>query len=282
MHRVEWYPAEPRDVGRWREAVPAGVRLTVVAPPYLEAKALPPHFMPARGDVMLVDLEDPAPERFPPLMAALRRLRRTHAVATALRVQLRWERPLPVIAGAHALGFDAVILEGDTLSEALAAFLAAPLDLPGEWLRWLEERRAVPGRLSDLVRGILTIGPEAASVGSLTARLETPDRTIRQLLRQHTLPKLERWYDGVRLLAADLQLQREPALSVEEMAQRLGYSDAYSYSSRAYRLFGITPAASRKLLGLGWRLDAWWRRSRRLSIHGGKELPPRVLLSSHD
>jgi AraC-like DNA-binding protein len=110
---------------------------------------------------------------------------------------------------------------------------------------------------------VVRAAPVALDLSDLCSRIGTPMRTLAHRLQQAELPKLERWYDGSRILHAELELQRDPDLSIDEVAARLGYADDLSFSNRAYRLFGVTPVTSRRLLGLEWRFREWWLRAHR-------------------
>ncbi|HEX2092409.1 MAG TPA: helix-turn-helix domain-containing protein [Longimicrobiaceae bacterium] len=185
-----------------------------------------------------------------------------------LPVALRLGGPDPLQAlylasNARAVGCSAVLLRCQPLAEGLRAFLAHPLDPAEEWVRWLQLRRPVPGQLRETLLAVLRTAPVAADLADLCRRIGTPMRTLAHRLQQANLPKLERWYDGSRILHAELELQRDPSLGVDRVAERLGYVDDLSFSNRAYRLFGVTPVTSRNLLGLEWRFQEWWVRAQR-------------------
>ncbi len=240
--------------------------LSHVPPPYEAPQPLPARVggLLPRGSVLLLDTE--APERLPlaELRAAVTKLR----TAISLPIALRLGGPDPLkalyLAGhARTVGCSAVLLRCQPLDEGLHAFLANPIDPADDWVRWLEFRRDVPGQLRDMLASVIRTAPVALDLPDLCSRIGTPMRTLAHRLQQANLPKPERWYDGSRILHADLQLQRDPGLRVDQMAEQLGYADDMSYSNRAYRLFGVTPVTSRKLLGLEWRFREWWLRARR-------------------
>ncbi|HEX2189347.1 MAG TPA: helix-turn-helix domain-containing protein, partial [Longimicrobiaceae bacterium] len=219
---------------------------------------------PPRGSVLLLHTDHPESVPLPDLQRLAARLR----TALSLPVALRLGGPDPLrslylASHARAAGCGAVLLECQPLAEGLRAFLAHPLDPAEEWVRWLQLRAPVPGQYRDTLLATIRAAPVALDLTDLCSRIGTPMRTLAHRLRQAGLPKLERWYDGSRVLHAELQLQRDPCLGVDRVAEQLGYADDLSFSNRAYRLFGVTPVTSRRLLGLEWRFREWWLRARR-------------------
>lgn len=247
-------------------SLPDPVSLTFIPPPYHAPLPLPAPgtLSPPRGSVLLLDISLPEGVPLPELQRLVTRLR----TAMSLPVALRLGGPDPLkslfLAGnARAIGCGAVLLECQPLADGLRAFLAHPLDPADDWLRWLQLRRPVPGQFRDTLQAVIRAAPVALDLSDLCSRIGTPMRTLAHRLQQADLPKLERWYDGSRILHGELDLQRDPGLSVDAVAERLGYADDLSFSNRAYRLFGVTPVTSRKLLGLEWRFREWWLRAHR-------------------
>ncbi|MET0395797.1 MAG: helix-turn-helix domain-containing protein [Longimicrobiaceae bacterium] len=246
--------------------LPDHVALAYVPPPYHAPQPLPTPGAPSppRGSVLLLDAILPEALPLPELQRLVTGLR----TALSLPVALRLGGPDPLkslylASNARSVGCGAVLLECQPLAEGLRAFLAHPLDPADEWLRWLQLRHPVPGQFRDTLQAVVRAAPVALNLPDLCCRIDTPMRTLAHRLRQARLPKLERWYDGSRVLHAELELQRDPALRVDQVAERLGYADDLSFSNRAYRLFGVTPVTSRKLLGLEWRFREWWLRAYR-------------------
>lgn len=246
-------------------ALPEHTTLTCVPPPYHAPRA-PVGDMPSppRGSVLLLDTDLPEAVSLPELKRFVTGLRAAVSVPLALR--LGGADPLKSLylaSNARAIGFSAVLLECQPLADGLRAFLAHPLDPASDWMQWLQVRCAVPGQLRDTLLAVIRVAPVAIDLPDLCSRIGVPMRTLAHQLLRAGLPKLERWYDGSRILHAELELQRDPRLRIDQVADHLGYADDLSFSNRAYRLFGITPVTSRKLLGLEWRFREWWVRAQR-------------------
>lgn len=246
-----------------------GTRLLHAPPPYTAPAESPLRRVGGlpRGSVLILDAEEPERVRGTDLARTVRWLATRAPVAVALRLpRVTTPQELYLAATARTAGVSAVLLREQPLAPTLRLFLSSPPDLANDWIRWVQCRHPAPGQVAEVLRGVIRTAPQASGLPDLCRRLEVPERTLAYRLRQASLPRLERWYDGSRLLHAELALQRDPDLDAEHVARELGYADDLSFSNRFYRLFGVTVAASRRLLGLEWRLWEWWERSRRQEI----------------
>lgn len=251
-------PQEPAPLPPWS--------LRCAAPPYDALTDLPGEALPTlrRGSVVVVSAETAALGALADVAAAAQaiRARTPNPLVLCLGPALTPEL-LHLAAHAHSLGFSGVIPGAAPLGFALRTALTCPWALPERWVGWLRERSFAPVALEPVLLDLVRLAPHAADLPTLLRRLKIPERTLSERLRRAALPKLERWYTATRLLHAELALQRQPHLPLRAASAELRYADSYSFSNAFYRLFGITPSASRRLLGLEWRLAAWFARSRR-------------------
>lgn len=162
------------------------------------------------------------------------------------------------------MGIRAIVIPGGVLREHLWRFLSDPIDAAKDWLDWVGVHHRLPAKLADPIAATIRAAPECATISELYPRLRVSPRTLSNQLKINQLPKLERWFNGARLLDAQLRLQRDASLKIWEVAEEFGYEDELSFSNRVYRLFGLTAKTSRRLLGLEWRFHEWWTRSHRL------------------
>jgi AraC-like DNA-binding protein len=164
-----------------------------------------------------------------------------------------------LVLQAYPLGIRAVVLEGEPVELVLATSLSSPYDLAAEWIGWMRLHHEITSPTADLLTPVIQYAACYPSIGDLCAALDLPQRTLRHRCEKESLPKPERWFQGARLVHAQLELQRDPQLSIARVAALLGYADSASFSNRVSHLFGVTAEVSRGLLGLEWRLH-WWRK----------------------
>jgi hypothetical protein len=222
-----------------------------------------------RGSVLVLDVQVPIDAAQAEIEAVVRELRRRHSVALALRVpEFRGAGPAWTVAWGYRLGIRAFVSAGEPVAESLRFWLAHPLDLAGDWIQWLRLRRPVSREaawyIARIVEGawpftLLTRGLSVRpGLGVFFEHIGVSERTARHNLARDALPGPERWFDGARLLQAQLALQRDATLTPAAVARLLRYSESLGLSNRLCRVFGATLPTARKLLGLEWRFERWW------------------------
>jgi AraC-like DNA-binding protein len=246
-------PNEYEAMGPWLSVPPPYDR--AVEAPFGEIEQV------RRGTILAVAIE--APERLDHsrLRTAISELRARIDTSIAICVPRQAAgAALPLALRAYACGVRAVFVAEDPPRRLLWSAMADLPDLPGDVAAWLQLRRRVPDPLALAVARLLREAPSCSDLDELSERLEVLPRTLHHRFDQARLPGPSQWYHLGRLLDAQFRLLRDPGLDVGALALELGYSDRLSFTNRIYRLFGVTAETSRKLLGLEWRLAAWWER----------------------
>ena len=177
----------------------------------------------------------------------------TGGAARALEVELA--RPKPADPGAYARFFGAPVAYAAARGVVVydeAAFLA-PIEQRdarlAEMLRQHAEARLarLPPRASlvELVRSRLRVQCEGdgPSLSRLIAELRMSERTLHRRLSAAGT-QFRALLDEVRRERAQLLL-REPVLSISEVAQRLGFSDATAFGRAFRRWHGVSPSQYR-------------------------------------
>lgn len=85
--------------------------------------------------------------------------------------------------------------------------------------------------------------PEALSLRPLSPRHE------RRLLAASGFPPPYWWVRLGRILPAILELQREPELSLNEVAKTHGFARGVEFGDCLERVLGLTPGEARRMLG---------------------------------
>lgn len=246
-------PNEYEAMGPWLSVPPPYDR--AVEAPFGEIEQV------RRGTILAVAIE--APERLDHsrLRTAISELRARIDTSIAICVPGHAaEMALSLALRAYAWGVRAVFVADYPPHRALWDSLADLPDLPGDVAAWLQVRRGVPESLALAIARLLREAPACSGLDELSDRLRVLPRTLRHWFDQARLPGPSQWYHLGRLLDAQYRLLRDPCLHVGALALELGYSDRVSFTNRIYRLFGVTAETSRRLLGLEWRLAAWWER----------------------
>jgi AraC-like DNA-binding protein len=233
--------------------------VSLVLPPYAEENGLRwgGEAVP-RGSVFLIDVADPESVCTDALRATVEVLRRGHNASVAIRLAIGCADSVRLVARCHSLGVRSVLLPGQPLRATLWRFLSNPVDLAGDWLEWVRYRVPVSLYSAHVITGIANHAAEAESVTRVSERIGISARTIRYHLGNDGLPNPERWFDAARLIAAELEMQRDPRLTPGRVASRLGYEDSHSFGNRVRSVFGHTVSVARERLGLDWRFAAWW------------------------
>lgn len=172
-----------------------------------------------------------------------------------LRVTFAFPPPAPEHLGQYeeAFGllprFDApehtAVFDGAYLDHALPQAEAITADQAVAQCEGLVRARRIPGGLADQVRTVLRERPHAPpTLGQVAAALHLSARTVRRHLAAEGV-SYRALLDEVReQLAADLL--RDGALTVEEVAQRLGYAETASFTHAFRRWTGVGPRAHRQ------------------------------------
>jgi AraC-like DNA-binding protein len=142
-----------------------------------------------------------------------------------------------------------ILFRSDLLVAPLATSdpnLSAVLD---RHVRELVGRLPTSARLADRVRRALREALRAGSPGlaPLARRLGVSDRTLQRRLREEGTT-LQVLVEDVRH-ELSLEYLRDPALSVADVGQRLGYSSPAAFSRAFRRWRGVSPAAHRRRTG---------------------------------
>lgn len=256
-----------------RHPLPAnqpGVRFFYVCPPYRRRERISLGDMPTRlpiGSIALIEVERADAVCLLTLGESVRMLRRDHRMAVAVVVH---EPNTPagarVVYSAPSLGACAAIPPGGSIRECFVRQLPGADRLATQWIGALRLHCRVSGRAEASAAAIMSAATaelDREPMSRRLRRLSLKPRTIRAHMQAEALPRPCRWFTAARLFHAQLALQRDPELTIEAMAQRLGYAEAASFSNQIVRIFGTTAQKARRLLGTEWRVWEWWRRSKR-------------------
>lgn len=250
----------------------AGFELYVASPPYEHLRPLTgPVMLPQpRGSVLVVNVVQPDRVEVAAMTEVVREARQ-RGCAAALRLPEHTEGDCRhLLLDSHPIGFRAVLLENEPIRQALWRHLARPHDMAGDWVDWMGLHGEISGRTAKLLVQIVRSAPTHRSIGEACEMARISSRTLRHRCKLERLPNPERWFDAARLIDAQIRLQFDPELSVGAVAAELGYADDMSFSNRVSRVFGVTAATARGLLGLEWRFH-WWKKlvtERRMAMHG--------------
>jgi len=150
-------------------------------------------------------------------------------------------------ADAHAVAFD-----GSRLDMPLPQAEANTADLADAQCRLLLEQRRARGGLSGQVRNALLTRPRTPpTFAEVAATLHLSPRTLRRRLADEGA-SYRTLLDEVREKLAE-ELLVNGRLTVEEVAQRLGYSETSSFTHAFRRWNGVGPRAHRRAVGTNIR-----------------------------
>jgi AraC-like DNA-binding protein len=137
------------------------------------------------------------------------------------------------------------VFDGAYLDQALPQAELITANQAEAQCQGLVRERRVPGGLADQVRAVLRERPSAPpTLGQVAATLHLSTRTVRRHLAAEGV-SYRSLLDEVReQLAGDLL--RNGALTVEEVAQRLGYAETASFTHAFRRWTGVGPRAHRQ------------------------------------
>jgi AraC-like DNA-binding protein len=201
-----------------------------------------------KGALAVVRLE--RAEGTPQLLDAwLPAARRRHPWCTFVVQLLAFEerQAAAVLLVAGRAGIRACVLGESIAQEQLRRNLCDPTGLEEcviDWLLHASAHGPVVG--GELARGVFGQPPIGGAA--------------RAQLRALGLPSPLRWRQLVRALRTLLQLQANPALSIEAVALAGGFADHASLWRLTRTLFGITPSEVRGTMGWEWLADRWLRR----------------------
>ena len=241
----------------------AAYTLVAVPPPYLNTERVEPLrlWRPEPGAVMLVDLRHPSTMTDARLRAVAKAIHTDFDVSLGLRVpSLSSPEGHGLAVRAHALGYRALLSPGVPIQASLYNALSSRHGLAEDVLAWIQRRQCIPAGASDIIRTILETAPVALTLEDVYRKGRLKGGTARRVLRSAGLPTPERWQGLSRMLNTQLDLIAEPDLTVSEAARACGYAHALSLNNRMTKLFGFGATTGRRLLGIEWRLAAWWRR----------------------
>jgi AraC-like DNA-binding protein len=113
------------------------------------------------------------------------------------------------------------------------------------------EQNRVPETVTEQLTQAFMKQPEllGLGIGALAKRLCTSRRTLQRRLGEEgmTFSAVEA---SVRARLAE-QLLAEPKLSIEQVSERLGFTDRRSFTQAFTRWFGLPPSQMRRLLPFG-------------------------------
>lgn len=130
-------------------------------------------------------------------------------------------------------------------------------DLASDWIRWLRLRQELGWRQEATIRALVRHSGEFRSSSDALAASGIDDRSARRWLRSAALPAASAWFYASRVLLALLRLQRDPELTVSEIALQLGYSGPDTLSNQMFRYFGHGAEKGRRVFGLEARFRAF-------------------------
>jgi AraC-like DNA-binding protein len=137
------------------------------------------------------------------------------------------------------------VFDGVQLDTALPQAEAITADQAEAQCQGLVQARRVSGSLADEVRAVLRDRPNAPpTLGQVAATLHLSTRTVRRHLAAEGVSYRSLLDEFREQLAADLL--RDGALTVEEVAQRLGYAETASFTHAFRRWTGVGPRAHRQ------------------------------------
>jgi hypothetical protein len=234
-------------------------------PPYTSAEPVQnlPRWVPPRGTVVILDVRAIGGVQVSELAQAARLIRADLDVAVALRLpDLAAPEAHAIAALCHPLGFRALLTPGAPIAATLFHALANQLTLGADVVAWLRTRVEVGTKAAGAILPILETARSAPTFRSACDAARINPRTVHRLVSVDGLPGPERWYHLGRMLALQQDLICDPELQVETAAARWGYADGLSLNNRLTKTFGVGASRGRQLLGIEWRLAAWWERCR--------------------
>jgi AraC-like DNA-binding protein len=143
----------------------------------------------------------------------------------------------------------AAVFDGRYLDEPLPQAEQITADQAEAQCQGLLRSRRVAGNLADRVRLVLRERPDAPpTLGQVAAALHQSPRTVRRRLAAEGVSYRGLLAEVRESLAADLL--RDDTLTVEEVAQRLGYAETASFTHAFRRWTGKGPRAHRQATAL--------------------------------
>lgn len=170
--------------------------------------------------------------------------------ADRLWMEPRFERPLAVGDGDFvARCFENLLREFEGFSKPdLPALAAGVTLLLREFCRGEEARRdsiAYPDPVDKAVRWIDANLSQSMAVGTVARRVGYSASRLQQLFRERLGCSVQRYVEGRRLQEARYWLMHS-GLRIAEVAERVGFADAFYFSRRFRRAIGQSPMAFRR------------------------------------
>lgn len=238
-------------------------RLQRVLPPYQVASvgAAPLAWRPQAGEVLLIDSPPPTSEDGMHISRLVRAYAADFPVAIVVRfAAITTDDGLRAASAVGEVGAATLLGDESPLRDSLFRSLTVVDDVPSSVIRCVSRIQPLTLVLADHLQRFGDAVVHDENLSTASARTRLAERTLRYRLRSHRLPTPERWHLLFRHIIAQLQLQQDPSLDTAHLARGMGYGDSRSYENMAARLFGMTPAKSRHLLGIEWRVARWWMR----------------------
>lgn len=237
---------------------------TVVPPPYRRKCAFPDTGRIPLGSILIVEPNSSlANHRVLTHVAdEVRRLRYTCAASVVVESNLPDSPSLlgvvAVLRKAGASGLVASATAPENIADAVQTWILRESAISDDWLHFIDLLIPIPCSVRDPLGTIMSQSSEFSSVNTLLEQSGVSPRTLRERLSKSNLPSPGKWFIGARLVAGQFELIRSPRMTTNAIALKLGYSGASSMSGVVYRIFGVTLGRARDLLGLEWRVQAWF------------------------
>lgn len=228
--------------------------------------ALPAEIQPSPGNVLLVRLSDgggahKGEDGDHPVTELVRDLRRRFpGCPVALWIP---DAPPDVVIDAVRAASQAqvrAILGGQPRADLLRAQMTHPQGLSAFILRWARDAGYLPpGGVQEEVRELIDAAPDVRTLERLSVQRQIATRTCRSRLQQLGLPTPRAWLGLAHALHVAFFVQRHAGESVQSLCDNLGMNTVASMSQQFRRVFSLSPAQVRDLLGAEPLLHRWFQ-----------------------
>lgn len=171
------------------------------------------------------------------------------------------------------------IFGGPPQPELMRAQLTHPQGLSAFILRWARDAGYLPpGGGQEEVRYLIDAAPDVRTLERLSLQRQIAARTWRNRLQQLGLPTPRAWLGLAHALHVAFFVQRHANESVQMLCDKLGMSTVGNMSQQFRRVFALSPAQVRDLLGAEPLLHRWFQ------AHGARtlQLQPKVRMPTRD
>lgn len=172
-------------------------------------------------------------------------------------------RAVELAACTRRLGIRAVVWTAAPSTGALRAQLTDPTDWPEAVVSWVRRRGAgVSPETAALLQRLADHAGGYRALVDLAAEHGPADWRWRRLFKADGIGPVGRWHAVLRAARLGLEIQRNPSLTVAELAYRSGFSASTALSDRLNHVVGARPGYIRNRLGWQWMLADAARRAK--------------------